>query len=149
MANRRDFSIAALAGFTAIAAGIGRSKAAGQLSGQQAMEAIDPWLDALVTGDPAVVETVLAPEYQILRSDGSGHDKASYLKALPKHMVRPSISDIVATGDGNVMVIRYRIETDQTVEGKVVKGISPRLSVFRSENGRWLISAHANFAPLG
>jgi hypothetical protein len=149
MGNRREFSIAVLAGFTAIAAGIGGSKAAGQLSEQQALKALDPWLDALVTGDPALVETVLAPEYQILRSDGSGHNKASYLNALPKHMVRPKFSDIVATGDGDVMVIRYRIETDQTVEGKAVTGISPRLSVFRMVNGRWLISAHANFAPLG
>lgn len=149
MANRRDFTIAVLAGFSALAAGTGHSKAGEQLSEQQAHEALDPWLDALVTGDPAVVATVLAPEYQILRSDGSGHDKASYLNALPKHMVRPKFSDIVATGDGNVMVIRYRIETDQIVEGKTVTGISPRLSVFRLENGRWLISAHANFAPLG
>ena len=149
MSNRREFSIAALAGFAAIAAGVGRSAAGEQLSEQQAIEALDPWLDALVTGDPTVVEKVLAPEYQILRSDGSGHDKASYLKALPKHMVRPVFSDIVATGDGDVMVIRYRIESDQTVEGKVVTGVSPRLSVFRLENGHWLISAHANFAPLG
>jgi hypothetical protein len=149
MANRREFSIAVLAGFSALAAGIGHSRAGEQLTEQQAVEALDPWLDALITGDPAVVETVLAPEYQILRSDGSGHDKASYLNALPKHMIRPKFSDVVATGDGDVMVIRYRIETDQTVEGKAVTGISPRLSVFRKIGGHWLISAHANFAPLG
>lgn len=149
MANRREFSIAVLAGLSALAAGIGHSTAAEKLSEQQALAALDPWLDALVTGDPAVVETVLAPEYQILRADGSGHDKASYLGALPKHMIRPKFSDIVATGGGDVMVVRYRIETDQIIEGKAVTGISPRLSVFRLVDGRWLISAHANFAPLG
>jgi acetolactate synthase I/II/III large subunit len=29
-----------------------------------------------------------------------------------------------------------------------VNGISPRLSVFRKAAGRWLIIAHANFAPI-
>lgn len=149
MASRREFSIAVLAGLSALAAGAGPSRAGGQLSEQQAHEALDPWIDALVTGDPAVVETVLAPEYQILRSDGTGHDKASYLAALPRHMVRPKFSDIVATGDGSVMVVRYRIETDQVIDGKAVTGVSPRLSVFRKDGGRWLISAHANFAALG
>ncbi|MEQ1956760.1 nuclear transport factor 2 family protein [Mesorhizobium sp. CN2-181] len=147
MANRRQFSIAVLAGFSALA-GIQPSRGAEKLSEEQAHRALDPWLDALITGKPEVVETVLAPEYQILRSDGSGHDKAGYLRALPKHMTRPQFGDIVATGDSNVMVIRYRIETDQSVEGKAIVGISPRLSVFRLEKDRWLISAHANFAPL-
>jgi hypothetical protein len=45
-------------------------------------------------------------------------------------------------------VVRYILETDQTIEGIAVTGRSPRLSVFRNENGRWLIVAHANFAPL-
>jgi hypothetical protein len=95
-----------------------------------------------------VVEKVLAPEFQILRSDGSGHDKESYLKSLPKQRIRSQYSDIIATGTDNVMVIRYNIDTDQTIEGKEVKGISPRLSVLRRDGDRWLISAHANFAPL-
>jgi len=150
MTNRREFSVAVLAGLTALAAGVGRAGAEGvELSEQQAHEALDPWTDALFTGDPAIVETVLAPEYQILRSDGSAHDKASYLKALPKQKVKSRFSDIVATGYGDVMVVRYRIQTDQTIDGKPVVGISPRLSTFRKENGRWMISSHANFAPLG
>jgi hypothetical protein len=83
-----------------------------------------------------------------LRSYGIGHDKSSYLMSLPRQRVRPIFSDIVATGTADVIVIRYRIETDQTIEGKEVKGVSPRLSVFRREGDRWLISAHANFAQL-
>jgi hypothetical protein len=45
-------------------------------------------------------------------------------------------------------VIRYKIETEQTIDGTPVNGISPRLSVFRKEAGRWLMVAHANFAQL-
>jgi hypothetical protein len=145
--TRRDFSIIALAGISALA--MGAAGAAAKISPEEALKALDPWVDALFTGDPALIEKVLAPEYQILRSDGSGHDKTSYLKSLPRQKIRPQFSDIVATGTGDIMVARYRIETDQIVEGKEVKGISPRLSVFRLEAGRWLICAHANFAALG
>jgi hypothetical protein len=145
--TRREFSLAALASLTALALGAGAA-AAEEISQEEALKALNPWVDAIFTGDPAAVEKVLAPEYQILRSDGTGHDKTSYLKALPKHQVRSKFSDIVATGTADVMVLRYRIETDQTIDGKVVKGISPRLSVFRRVGDSWLISAHANFAAL-
>ena len=145
--TRRDFSIVALVGISAFAAGA--ASAAAKISPEEALKALDPWVDAIFTGDPVAIEKVLAPEFQILRSDGRGHDKTSYLKTLPKQRIRSKFSDIVATGTGDLMVLRYRIETDQTIEGKEVKGISPRLSVFRRKAGRWLISAHANFAALG
>jgi hypothetical protein len=147
MFTRRDCSLAALAGLSALALGA-KVADAEEISQEEALKALDPWADALFTGDPAKVEKVLAPEYQILRSDGSGHDKESYLKALPKQQIRSKFSDIVARGGGDVMVLRYRIETDQTIDGKAVKGISPRLSVFRRVGDSWLISAHANFAAL-
>lgn len=147
--TRRDISIAALAGLSALAMGMGNAAAAVEISEEEALKALDPWADALFTGDPAKVDKVLAPEFQILRSDGSGHDKTSYLKALPRQQTRSKFSDIIARGTGDVMVLRYRIETDQSIDGKAVKGISPRLSVFRRESGNWLICAHANFAQLG
>lgn len=146
--TRRDFSIAALAAISALAAGARSVAAAEPISTEEALKALDPWADALFTGDPAVIEKVLAPEFQILRSDGSGHDKAGYLKALPRQQIRSNFSDIIATGTGDVMVLRYRIDTDQTIDGKAVKGISPRLSVFRREVGHWLICSHANFAAM-
>jgi hypothetical protein len=146
--SRRDFSIVALAGLSALAVAGAGVAVAGPISREEALKALDPWVDALFAGDPAKVEKVLAPEFQILRSDGSGHDKTSYLKYLPQQRIRPQFSDIVATGTGDVMVLRYRIETDLIVEGKEVKGVSPRLSVFRREAGMWLICAHANFAPF-
>src|SRR5690348_6376721 len=140
MGSRRDFSIVALTGIAALAAVATQADAAKvSLSQEEALKALDPWIDAIVSGDPAVVEKVLAPEFQVLRSDGTGHERSSYLKAIPQQRVRPKISDIVATRSGDVMVVRYRLETDQTVQGKDVKGISPRLSVFRRSAGRWLI----------
>src|SRR5207248_2599492 len=114
-----------------------------------ALEALNPWADALFSADPAQVEKVLAPEYQILRSDGAGYLKADYLNVLPKQKMRSKFSNIVATAAGDVLVIRYTIETDQTINGQPVQGVAPRLSVFRKEAGVWLMSAHANFSKIG
>ena len=149
MSTRRDLALGpVIAGAGSALAG-DMAQAQAKASEADALKALNPWADALFTGDPATVDKVLAEEFQILRSNGSGHDKASYLKSLPKHNVRSTFSDILATGDGEILVIRYRIATDQTVDGQALKGISPRLSVFRKDNGGWLLSAHANFAPLG
>jgi hypothetical protein len=148
MSTRRDLALGlVLAGAGSALAG-DMAQARAKVSGADALEALDPWADALFTGDPAVVDKVLAEEFQILRSNGGGHDKASYLKALPKQTTRSKFSDIIATGIGETLVIRYKIETEQTIDGTPVNGISPRLSVFRKEAGRWLIVAHANFAQL-
>ena len=148
MSTRRDLALGlVLAGAGSALAG-DRAKAQAKVSEADALEALDPWADALFTGDPAVVDKVLAEEFQILRSNGRGLDKASYLKALPKHTTRSKFSDIIATGNGETLVIRYKIETEQTIDGTPVNGISPRLSVFRKEAGRWLMVAHANFAQL-
>src|SRR4051812_11598183 len=149
MSTRRDLALGlVLAGAgSALAGGIVPAEA--KVSEGEALDALNPWADALFTGNPAVVDKVLAEEFQILRSNGLGHDKASYLKALPKQTTRSKFSDIVATGNEETLVIRYRIETEQTIDGKPVNGVSPRLSVFRKAAGRgWLIIAHANFAPI-
>ena len=82
MSTRRDLALGLILAGTASALPGGMAQAA--VSEADALEALDPWADALFTGDPAVVAKVLAEEFQVLRSNGGGHDKASYLKALPK-----------------------------------------------------------------
>src|SRR5215208_5399941 len=128
MSTRRDLALELiLAGAGSALAG-SLAPAQAEVSEAEALNALDPWADALFTGDPAMVDQVLAEEFQILRSNGRGHDKASYLKALPKHTTRSKFSDIVATGNGATLVIRYKIEIEQTIDGTPVNGIAPRLS---------------------
>jgi hypothetical protein len=149
MANKREVTSALAFGLAALGAmgvGAGGARAATEA---EALDALNPWADALFSGDPVQVEKVLAPEYQILRSDGTGYVKADYLKVLPKQKMRSKFSNITATTTGNVLVIRYSIETDQVINGKDVKGLGKRLSVFRKEAGVWLMSAHANFSKIG
>jgi hypothetical protein len=147
--NRRDATLGFVTAFAALAV-IGGSAAADEaVSEAIALEALNPWADALFSGDPAKIERVLAPEYQILRSDGIGYDRTAYLQSLPKQKARSKFKDIKATGSGDLLVLRYMIETDQTINGQNVEAVSPRLSVFRKDSGRWLMVAHANFAKLG
>src|SRR4051812_11415534 len=148
MSSRRDLALGLVIATAGSALAGKMAQAQAQVSEAEALEALDSWADALFTGDPAVVDRVLAEEFQILRSNGTGHDKASYLKALPKQTTRSKFSDIVATGNGETLVIRYRIEIEQTIDGAPVNGIAPRLSVFLKAAKRWLIVAHANFAPI-
>src|SRR3954454_19502924 len=148
MATRRDVALGLVISGAGSALAGSTAPAQAKVSEAEALKALDPWADALFTGDPATVDKVLAEEFEILRSNGSGHDKAGDLKALPQQTTRSKFSDIIATGNGEPLVIRYKIETEQTIDGTPVNGISPRLSVFRKEAGRWLMIAHANFAQI-
>lgn len=144
--NKRDLALGLLAGVAGVSLAATASPA---MSEDDARTAIMTWLDALQTGDPAVVEAVLAPEFQILRSDGSGHDRTSYLTDLPKQSSKPEVSPIEFSGNGDIIVARYILRIEQTINGKPVQAMAPRLSVFRRGGPGWLIVAHANFAQIG
>src|SRR4051794_35641029 len=132
MSTRRDVALGFIIAGAGSALAGKMAQAEAKVSKAQALEALDPWADALFTGDPAVVDRVLAEEFQILRSNGSGHDKASYLKALPRQATRSKFHDIVATGYGETLVIRYRIATEQTIDGAPVNGQGRRMRSARS-----------------
>ncbi|MDR3474795.1 MAG: nuclear transport factor 2 family protein [Devosia sp.] len=146
MTNRRDTLAGLLAGASVLMMASGA--AAKEASKDEALKALDPWADALFSGDPKKVAAILADEYQIVRSDGTGYDKAAYLQNLPKQSKRSTLSDIHATQAGAIMVVRYQVDSDQVINGKNTTGLSPRLSVFRAEGNGWLMVSHANFAQL-
>lgn len=145
--TRREAGLGLLLGL-AFAASATADEAATAVSEAEAHAVLDPWGQALFAGDPAQVAETLAPEFQVLRSNGVGHGKAEYLQALPKKAKPNVFSQIVGTRTGDVMVLRYLSDSEQTIEGARVVGVAPRLSVFRREDGRWLMAAHANFAQL-
>ncbi len=114
----------------------------------EARAAVETWVGALVGNDPERVAPVLAPEFQIQRGDGSAYDRDGYLAAgLPGFTAMPEIVDIVATGHDDVLVVRYTltVPADSTLDDQTVAPLAPRLTVFRHEDGVWLVSAHANF----
>jgi hypothetical protein len=107
------------------------------------------WWGALVSGTPEAIGAVLAPEFQIMRADGTAYDKKGYLASgLPKVAAIPQFSHVAVTAHGDLLITRYWVTVNETRNGKVVVAHAPRLTVFRREGDSWLVTAHANFATL-
>jgi hypothetical protein len=143
-------TFAALAVATACAALSALPAKAGGHLADTARTAIAAFVEGVISG-PDAVAPLLAHEYQIMRSNGVGYDRAGYIgrgagsvNARPKY----ALADIVATEDGGVLVTRYTLEIEETIDGKPVTRRAPRLTVFRKIGGEWRVSAHANFAQV-
>ena len=106
------------------------------------------FIDGVIAG-PDAVAPLLAPEYQIMRSNGVGYDREGYInRGAGTVRARPnySLDDLVTTTGGDVMVVRYILQIDETIDGKTITRRAPRLTAFRKIGSEWKISAHANFA---
>lgn len=105
--------------------------------------------DALTTGDPEKVAPLLAPEFQVLRSDGGGYGKDEYLAAsIPKIRSAPVFRDLVVTRNEDIVVVRLILEIDEIIDGKHGAARSPQLMVFRVAPDGWQVVAAGNFSPL-
>jgi ketosteroid isomerase-like protein len=114
-----------------------------------ATEAIERYFQALVDGDGKALAAAIAPEFQIMRADGSGYVEAEYLaSSLPKIKVMPTIEKLVVSGGGDILVARYFLKIESTRDGKTVAAYAPRLTVLRKVGDTWLVAAHANFAAV-
>jgi ketosteroid isomerase-like protein len=115
----------------------------------EAGKAVEAWVGAVASGDPDKVRAVLAPEFQIVRSDGSAHDLEGYVAGgMSKLDDVPEIAELAVTGYGDQMIVRYVLTLEGSVDGKHMADKAPRLTVFRRKNDAWLVVAHANFARL-
>jgi ketosteroid isomerase-like protein len=111
-----------------------------------AAAAVKAWLDALASNDAAAVTAVLAPEFQVQRSDGRGFTREDYLAGGRTRQVKPPVArDLIATEADGVLVVRYVMEVEQVADGRTIVGAAPRLTVFRKVDGRWLVVAHAAY----
>jgi ketosteroid isomerase-like protein len=109
-------------------------------------DAVKAWLDALASNDAATVTAVLAPEFQVQRSDGRGFTRDEYLAGGRTRQVKPPVArDLIGTEADGLLVVRYKMDVEQIADGKTIVGEAPRLTVFRKVNGRWLVVAHAAY----
>jgi hypothetical protein len=95
-----------------------------------------------------VLAPMLAPEFQIMRTNGVGYGRQDYLaKGVPSISAAPDFfhQDITATHSGDILVVRYFLRINETIQGKPVKKHAPRLTVFRNVGGAWKVVAHSNF----
>ncbi len=106
------------------------------------------FVEAIISG-PAELAPMLAPEYQIMRSNGIGYNREEYLGiGLRKLSIKPSFSpdEIVATSADDILVVRYILEVDETIDGVKISKRAPRLTVFRLIDKKWKVVSHSNFA---
>jgi hypothetical protein len=105
--------------------------------------------EALRSGDPNKVRPLLAPEFQVVRSNGAAYDKEQYLKhSIPRIEGPISFDDLVATQNGDIVVTRMRLKIQERLDGKHAESGAPQLIVFRVTPQGWQVVAAANFARL-
>jgi hypothetical protein len=106
------------------------------------------FLTLLKNHDVRGLRTFLSPAFQLQREDGTAYTRATYLRNLPT--IRAfRISRVVATRNGNVLVVRYRLQSTGVYGQRPEETtVAPRLSVFQRSGGAWQLIAHSNFAPL-
>ncbi len=115
----------------------------------QARQALSKLFDALTSGDPERVRPFLAPEFQILRSNGAAYDKEQYLaRGIPRIESKPVFNDLVITRNGDIVVTRMRMRIEEILDGKKAESNAPNLIVFRVTPDGWQVVASGNFAKL-
>lgn len=115
----------------------------------EARAALHAVFAALTSGDPDKVAPFLAPEFQIVRSNGAAYDRDEYLTlSIPKIESRPVFDDLVVTRNGDIVVTRMRLEIEETIDGKKATGGAPQLITFRITPDGWQVVSSANFAKL-
>lgn len=112
-------------------------------------KALARFFEAIASGDPERIRAVVSPDFQIQRSNGEGFTLKHYLSAnLPVTQKLPIVQGLVATSFSNTMITRYMLKVDETIAGKKVETLAPRMTVFQRINGVWRVAAHANFATI-
>lgn len=112
---------------------------------QAAEQAVNRFFQDLRDDNTADLEALLSPAFQVTRANGSTANKAEYLANLPR-VDNYVISDVSATRNGDVMVVKYNVTTTETIDGKPYSGNpTGRMSVFQWDGSSWQLVAHANF----
>ena len=102
-------------------------------AGAEAREAIAAFVGAVASADVDGLKAILAPEFQLLRATGVGYDREGYIASGLPTIKEWQVEDLVATASDELLVARYQLVVDETIEGVPVARRAPRLTVFRQE----------------
>ena len=103
------------------------------------------WLTAITDGDRATVESILAPSFKHINSDGKLLDRAQEIASLEKVSFTMNPSDQLVDIAGDTAVI-HGVNT--LIDGGVVSARERFTDVFVLQNGRW-IALSAQETTLG
>lgn len=116
---------------------------------EEAKAAVRSFVEVVMSGDHERVGAMLAPEFQILRSDGVGYVKENYIvRGTPQIDALLEIADLVVTRHDDIMVVRYSLTLEESIRGRAAEAKAPRMTVFRRDGDDWLVVAHSNFARI-
>lgn len=115
----------------------------------EARKALTVLFEALRSGNPSKVRPLLAPEFQVVRSDGAAYDKEQYLRhSIPKIEGQPAFDELIVTRNADIVVTRMKLKVQERLDGKRAESGAPQLIVFRVTPQGWQVVAAANFAKL-
>lgn len=92
------------------------------------------WLTALINGDRATIDSLLAPNYQHITSDGQLLNRAAELAAANEKAPAMKWTDQTYDFEGNVCLVRGL--NTMTISGKTVR--ERFTDVYVNHNGTWL-----------
>ena len=116
---------------------------------ERAQNALESLFQALAGGDRQIIANYLAPEFQIVRSNGAVYDKTGYLdRSIPVIRTTPRFKNLKVTGQADIRVVTFNLEVDELIDGRHVENLAPQLIVFRDLGDRWIVIATANLAKL-
>jgi len=109
---------------------------------------VERFLNLLHKPDVSGLRAFLSPAFVLQRANGTSATKTEYL-AAPAIVESYEIQDLTAARADNVLVARYNVVVDSTINGQQQStDPAPRLSVFVKGPKGWQIVAHANFNSL-
>ncbi|MCX8520311.1 MAG: DUF4440 domain-containing protein [Rhodoferax sp.] len=115
----------------------------------RAQQELTALFKALGSGNTHTIAPHLAPEFQIVRSNGAVYDKAAYLeRSIPVIHTTPQFRNLRVTGQGDIRVVSFNLEVQEQINGNTVENLAPQLIVFRDIGTRWVVVASANLAKL-
>ena len=113
----------------------------------EARQQLKKLFTALSSGNPQQIEPLLAPEFQLVRADGSAYNKTEYLqRSIPKIVTTPEFADLVITRDKDIVVVRLKLIVREYINNREVQSGSEQLFIFRIKKDGWEVVASANFA---
>ncbi len=111
---------------------------------------VDRFMTMLKNKDLDGLRAFLAPEFQIVRANGTSATRSQYLADLPD-VTSFKQDHFVVTRSGSTLVVRNMAVVDVAVGGQQSAATpAPRLSVFRRSphTGAWQMAAHGNFVAF-
>lgn len=107
------------------------------------------WAAANIAGDIAVLESILADDFEQVTPDGRVREKADYLGEFltgTRHDDLDETSDYRVRVYGRMAVMTHLSRIDRTVRGRRIQGMQRSSHVWRYEGGRWrCVHSHASY----